>query len=100
MKIKIINPNTTWAMTESIERMALRYARETTEICAVSPAKGPESIECYFDEYLAIPGVLEEVRKGERIQKQSREKRTSGDGELRRPSFLCCEHWIRLISTI
>ena len=65
MKIKIINPNTTSSMTESIERMAKRYADSDTEIIAVSPKTGPDSIETYVDEYLAIPGVLQEIVKGE-----------------------------------
>lgn len=65
MKIKIINPNTTLSMTESIERMAKRYADSDTEIIAVSPKTGPDSIETYVDEYLAIPGVLQEIVKGE-----------------------------------
>lgn len=65
MKIKIINPNTTLSMTESIERMAKRYADSDTEIIAVSPKTGPDSVETYVDEYLAIPGVLQEVVKGE-----------------------------------
>ena len=66
MKIKIINPNTTLSMTESVEVVARRAARPDTEVWAVSPQTGPTSIECYVDEYLAIPGVLREVIKGDR----------------------------------
>ncbi len=65
MIIKIINPNTTWAMTESCERAAKEAARPDTEIIAVSPRTGPESIECYTDDYLAVPGLLEEIIKGD-----------------------------------
>mgnify|MGYP002513356727 CR=1 FL=1 len=65
MKIKIINPNTTLSMTKSVEEMAKRYADEGTEIIAVSPKTGPDSVETYVDEYLAIPGVLQEIIKGE-----------------------------------
>ena len=36
-----------------------------TEITAVSPTMGPVSIEGYYDEAFAVPGLLEEVRKGE-----------------------------------
>lgn len=61
MKIKIINPNTTQSMTESIENLARRVARSDTQVWAVTPASGPDSIECYVDEYLAVPGVLKEV---------------------------------------
>jgi allantoin racemase len=65
MKIKVINPNTTLAMTKGIEEAAKSVARPETEILAVSPKMGPVSIESYYDEYLAIPGVIEEVIKGE-----------------------------------
>ncbi len=66
MKIKLINPNTTWSMTESIENCARRYASADTEVYAVSPDTGVDSIECYVDEYLAIPGVLKEIIKGDK----------------------------------
>ncbi|GAE25526.1 hydantoin racemase [Halalkalibacter wakoensis JCM 9140] len=65
MKIKVINPNTTWEMTRTIEQAAISVKREDTEIVAVSPELGPASIESFYDEYLAIPGVLEEIKKGE-----------------------------------
>ncbi len=65
MKIKLINPNTTLSMTDSIRKMAETVADLGTEILAVSPASGPESIECYVDEYLAVPGVVQEVIKGD-----------------------------------
>ncbi len=65
MKIKVINPNTTLAMTKGIEHAALSVKRSDTEIIAVSPKMGPASIESFYDEYLSIPGVLEEVKKGE-----------------------------------
>ena len=66
VKIKIINPNTTQSMTESIENLARRVARSDTQVWAVTPASGPDSIECYVDEYLAVPGVLKEVIRGDR----------------------------------
>ncbi len=65
MKIKVINPNTTLEMTEGIGAAARSVARQGTEIVAVSPSFGPDSIECYYDEYVAACGVLDEVRKGE-----------------------------------
>lgn len=66
MRIKIINPNTTLEMTRAIEAAARRYASPGTELSCVSPRMGPESIESYYDEYLSIPGVLEEILIGER----------------------------------
>ena len=68
MKIKLINPNTTRAMTESCKKAAMRAAREGTEIIAVSPKTGPDSIECYTDDYLAVPGILEEIIIGDQIE--------------------------------
>jgi allantoin racemase len=65
MKIKVINPNTTLAMTAGIGDAARSVARPGTEIIDVSPEFGPSSIESYYDEYVAACGVLDEVRKGE-----------------------------------
>ena len=64
MRIKIINPNTTLSMTESIAKAAKGAARADTEIVCVSPEKGPVSIENWHDEVYASIGVVEEVRKG------------------------------------
>ena len=65
MRILVVNPNTTRSMTEKIGAAARAVAAPTTEITAVSPAMGPASIEGYYDEAFAVPGLLEEVRKGE-----------------------------------
>ncbi|MFC4113203.1 aspartate/glutamate racemase family protein [Nonomuraea zeae] len=65
-RIKVINPNTALAMTESIGRCARAVASSSTEIIAVSPRMGPESIESHYDEALAVPGVLAEIAAGER----------------------------------
>lgn len=65
MKIKVINPNTTWSMTEKIGEAARAVAAPGTEIIAVSPDMGPVSIEGFHDEAFAAIGVLDEVRKGE-----------------------------------
>jgi allantoin racemase len=65
MKIKVINPNTTWSMTEKIGEAARAAASPGTDIVCVSPKVGPASIEGYYDEALASVGVLEEVASGE-----------------------------------
>ena len=65
MRIKIINPNTTWSMTEKIGACARAVAHAGTEIVAVSPAMGPVSIESHYDEALATPGLLAEIAAGE-----------------------------------
>ncbi|MBF3483714.1 aspartate/glutamate racemase family protein [Burkholderia pseudomallei] len=66
MKIKLINPNTTRRMTDAMGRCAREVASAGTAIVAVSPAMGPPSIEGYYDEALATPGLLAEVAAGER----------------------------------
>ena len=66
MLIKVINPNTTWAMTEKIGDCARSVAAPGTVIEAVSPSMGPASIESHYDEALSVPGVLEEIAIGER----------------------------------
>ena len=65
MKIQVINPNTSLAMTESIGVAARSVARAGTEIVSVCPTFGPASIESYYDEYLCIPGILDEIHKAE-----------------------------------
>jgi allantoin racemase len=65
MRIKVINPNTTASMTESIGRAARAVAAAGTEIMASSPAMGPASIEGHYDEAVGALGVLDEIRKGE-----------------------------------
>ena len=66
MDIRIINPNTTASMTALIGRCAQAAAASGTRITAVSPKMGPASIESHYDEALSVPGILEEIRHGER----------------------------------
>lgn len=63
MRILVINPNTTASMTEKIGKAAESVASTGTEITAVNPADGPPSIEGYFDEVFAIPGIIAEMGK-------------------------------------
>ncbi len=65
MKLLLVNPNTTASMTEKAGEAARLVAASGTEIIAVKPEYGPVSIEGYYDEVFSIPGLLEEVRKGE-----------------------------------
>ncbi|WP_233849010.1 aspartate/glutamate racemase family protein [Paraburkholderia sp. HD33-4] len=65
MRIKLINPNTTHRMTEAMGRCARDVAAPGTEVIAVNPTMGPPSIEGYYDEALATPGLLAEVAAGE-----------------------------------
>ena len=66
MRINVVNPNTTAAMTAKIAAAARAAASPGTEILAVQPAEGPPSIEGYFDEALSVPGLLGEIVAGER----------------------------------
>lgn len=65
MRILVVNPNTTASMTEKIGQAARSVAALGTEIVAVNPAHGPASIEGYYDEAFSVPGLLEEIAKGE-----------------------------------
>jgi allantoin racemase len=64
MKLLIVHPNTTISMTEKIGTAARSVAAAGTDITAVSPDKGPVSIEGYYDEAYCVPGVIERVMKG------------------------------------
>jgi allantoin racemase len=62
----IVNPNTTVAMTERIAAGARAAAAAGTIIDAVTSAMGPDSIEGYYDEAFAVPGVIQAMLAGER----------------------------------
>ncbi|MGX8007790.1 aspartate/glutamate racemase family protein [Mesorhizobium sp. ORM8.1] len=66
MQILVVNPNTTASMTETIAAAARGVAGAWTEIVAVTSSMGPASIEGYYDEALAVPGLLMEIAAGER----------------------------------
>jgi allantoin racemase len=65
MRIRVINPNTTAAMTETIAKAAREAAGAGSDIEAVTSATGPVSIEGYYDEALCLPGLLKEIRRAE-----------------------------------
>ncbi|MEH2521199.1 allantoin racemase [Bradyrhizobium sp. AZCC 1610] len=58
-KILIVNPNTTASMTETIGAAARAVASPDTEISAVTSSMGPVSIEGYYDEAFAVPGLIQ-----------------------------------------
>ena len=64
VRIQVINPNTSLAMTETIGAAARAVAAPGTEILAVCPRAGVPSIEGHFDEAIAAVGVLEQIRAG------------------------------------
>ncbi len=65
MRILLVNPNTTATMTATIADAASRVANGGTEIVAVTSSMGPVSIEGYYDEAFAVPGLLMELSKGQ-----------------------------------
>ena len=65
MRLLVVNPNTSASMTQRIGAAACAAAGPGVEVVAVNPAHGPASIEGYFDEVFAAPGLVEEVAKGD-----------------------------------
>ncbi len=63
MLISVINPNTTASMTEKIGAAARAAASAGVEVRAVNPDFGPPSIEGYYDEAFAVPGLLAEIAR-------------------------------------
>jgi allantoin racemase len=62
MKLLLVNPNTSVAMTKGIAAAARDVAGPGTEIVAVQPSFGPASIEGHYDEAFGAAGVAEQVR--------------------------------------
>ncbi|MER7082893.1 allantoin racemase [Saccharopolyspora kobensis] len=62
MRILVVNVNTTAAITEAIGAQAAGAASPGTEIVALTPAFGAESVEGNYESYLAAIAVMETVR--------------------------------------
>jgi allantoin racemase len=65
MRILVVNPNTTASMTDTIALAARQAAAAGTVIQAATSKMGPASIEGYYDEAFALPGLLHEIRLAE-----------------------------------
>jgi Asp/Glu/hydantoin racemase len=63
MRLHIVNPNTTEAMTAKIAAAAGAVALPDTVIDARQPEMGPVSIEGFYDEAFAVPGMLGCIRE-------------------------------------
>ena len=63
MRLLVVNPNSTASMTEKIGAAARRVAAPGTEIVAVNPARGPASIEGFYDEAQSLAGMLDVIRR-------------------------------------
>ncbi|MBR0692047.1 aspartate/glutamate racemase family protein [Bradyrhizobium lablabi] len=57
-KILIVNPNTTASMTATIAAAGRAVAAAGTEIEALTSSMGPASIEGFYDEAFAVPGLI------------------------------------------
>nr|WP_321446157.1 aspartate/glutamate racemase family protein [uncultured Cohaesibacter sp.] len=66
MKLRVINPNTTKSMTATIADAAFKVAASGTDVTAVTSEMGPVSIEGYYDEAFAVPGLLQALAKAEK----------------------------------
>ncbi|AOE83018.1 aspartate/glutamate racemase family protein [Pseudomonas sp. TCU-HL1] len=66
MKIQLINPNTSVAMTTGLAEAASHLLRPGNQLLAVTNGAGPASIEGHYDEALCVPGLLQAIRDGER----------------------------------
>ena len=65
MRVLVVNPNTTAAMTERIAAAARAVVAPGTTIEAATSALGPASIEGYYDEAFAVPGLIKAICDGE-----------------------------------
>ena len=61
MRILVVNVNTTESMTAVIREQSERVAAPGTEIVALTPFFGPESVEGNFESYLAAAAVMDRV---------------------------------------
>ncbi len=66
MRVRLVNPNTSTAMTDKIAAAARAIAAPGTTIESATSASGPASIEGFFDGALSLPGLLAEIAAGER----------------------------------
>lgn len=66
MKLLVVNPNSTAAMTDKVARSLRPFVAPGTEITFVNPAATPASIEGYFDEATSVPAMLDIVAEAER----------------------------------
>ena len=61
IRLNVINGNTYSARAANIAAQARAVARPDTVIITGQPDAGPLTIESYYDEYLAIPGILAQI---------------------------------------
>ena len=65
MRIRAVTPVITESFGPLILEEFAKVARSDTEISNVFVSSGPPSVESYFDEAMAVPGVVAQVRQAE-----------------------------------
>jgi len=65
MRVLVINPVTTDKWNRDMEKYLKKVVHESTEISVVNLRQGPKSIETFFDEVYAGPGIMETVKRSE-----------------------------------
>ena len=63
MRIKVINPNTTQSMTDTIASAARAVAAPGTEVIAATSRAGAVSIEGHYDEAMSIVGLVDAINE-------------------------------------
>ena len=63
MRVLVVNPNTSAAMTAAIAQELASIKRPDAEVDVVKPSEGPEVIESAYDESRAVPELLRLVRR-------------------------------------
>ena len=66
MKLLLVNPNTSAAMTQAMADVARAVAAPGTVVVGRQPSFGPVSIESHFDDVFGAAGVAEQVRLAQR----------------------------------
>ena len=62
MKLLLVNPNTSAAMTAGMAESARAVAAQSTQIVGRQPSFGPASIESHYDDVFGAAGVAEQVK--------------------------------------
>jgi allantoin racemase len=61
VRIAVVNVNTSAEMTATIGRSAESVAAAGTEIVAITPGWGPESVEGYYDSFISAAAILDSL---------------------------------------
>jgi allantoin racemase len=69
-RIAVINPNLSTGFTTKVGSQARNIVGASTEVLALNPRFGPDSIEGYYDEAFASVGLLSVIRELEAAPEQ------------------------------